>query len=123
MPYYWEYPKLLTQAEQSSSEETEESTATTSITQGVQDDSDNMTLEIRVTSTEKPEKNMQPFRETVSEFEMFTRAGKYSMCLTLGDLRAIYLDCVFLVEGKVSFRPKAKGSSRKLPKYFLMVSN
>ncbi|XP_072027387.1 membralin-like [Amphiura filiformis] len=72
MPYYWEYPKLLT-AEQPTSD-LEESSTTTSISQGEEDDTNNMTLEIRVTSTEKPEKNMQPFRETVSEFEMFTRA-------------------------------------------------
>ena len=79
MPYYWEYPgndpKLLT-AEQPTTSDLEDTTATTSISQEEGDNDGNMTLEIRVTTSEKPEKNMQPFRETVSEFEMFTRAGK-----------------------------------------------
>ena len=79
MPYYWEYPgndpKLLT-AEQPTTSDLEDTTATTSISQEEGDNDSNMTLEIRITRSEKPEKNMQPFRETVSEFEMFTRAGK-----------------------------------------------
>lgn len=75
MPKFWEYPGKDGNAW------SKESTSVHSDGAGDQDEA-NMTVDIIV--TEKPVKNMQPFRETVSEFEMFTRAG--SPCVVSLDL-------------------------------------
>ena len=39
-------------------------------------DEESITVEL---NNQEPEKNMQPFRETLSEFEMFAKAGVYNV--------------------------------------------
>ncbi|XP_030835946.1 membralin-like [Strongylocentrotus purpuratus] len=73
MPPYWEYPDIL-KAEDALRRREEESanTVQTSFFNGLSWQTTNITIDLP--STQKLDKNMQPFRETVSEFEMFTRA-------------------------------------------------
>ena len=70
MPMFWEYPgkdgNFWTKDSENVQHEGPE-------VDPALDDA-NITVDIMVPG--KPVKNMQPFRETVSEFEMFTRAGK-----------------------------------------------
>ena len=89
MPYYWDDPeghnlRLLTVSDtnaedadaESASDVVEEIDDATAAVTPLEGEENNLTThEIMGTIAEKPEKNMQPFRETVSEFEMFTRAG------------------------------------------------
>ncbi|XP_041474761.1 membralin-like [Lytechinus variegatus] len=73
MPPYWEYPDVL-KADDALRKREEENTDTiqTSFFNGLSWQTTNITIDM--SATQKLEKNMQPFRETVSEFEMFTRA-------------------------------------------------
>ena len=78
MPPYWEYPDIL-KAEDALRRREEESanTVQTSFFNGLSWQTTNITIDLP--STQKLDKNMQPFRETVSEFEMFTRAGNFML--------------------------------------------
>ena len=71
MPPYWEYPSLVEARKAEEAERT--STVETSFFNGLSWQTTNITIEIP--AAQKLDKNMQPFRETVSEFEMFARAG------------------------------------------------
>ncbi|XP_071495173.1 membralin-like [Diadema antillarum] len=71
MPTYWEYPDVV-KGEEVVKEEKEDMVKG-SLWQGILWTAINSTVG-DLPNTHSLEKNMQPFRETVSEFEMFTRA-------------------------------------------------
>ncbi|XP_072172776.1 membralin-like [Diadema setosum] len=71
MPTYWEYPDVVRGEE--AVKEGKEDVVKGSFLQGILWTAINSTVG-DLPNTHSLEKNMQPFRETVSEFEMFTRA-------------------------------------------------